>query len=204
MSMTESTAEKSGINSTIPAEINQKSEEVIRLEAIITELKRENAELREKAFTDELTGIYNRSFGEEELKRQCLSRKDVSVAFIDIKDFKIINDFWNYEKGDEFIKKIASGLKGIIRPTDSVVRWGGDEFVLILPDCDEEQKNIIEKRVKKVGDTNGLGLSFGFATKKSGETYKGNDVDKFVKKVEDNMNSTKTESSREKIARVYS
>ncbi|MDD4785278.1 MAG: hypothetical protein PHH12_02375, partial [Candidatus Shapirobacteria bacterium] len=64
--------------------------------------------------------------------------------------------------------------------------------------------NIIKERVEEVSRENNLGLSFGFATKKSGEIFKGDDVNKFVKKAADEMNASKTESSREKLARVYS
>jgi len=207
--------EKSGFNPISARETfkedNLKSKEIIELEKQIIELKEENnklkedkARLKEKAFRDGLTGLYNRNFAEEELKRLCLSKENVSIAFIDIDGFKIINDLMSHEAGDEFLKKTASSLKKIVKGGDLAARWGGDEFLLILTDCDQEKKDIIKTLVEQTGNENNLRLSCGFATKETDNVYENGDVNNFLKIAEIAMKEDKPESSREKLAALYS
>lgn len=187
-------------------EIQEFKKRIIELEKENTKLKEENVQLKEKAFTDNMTGLYNRSFGEEELRRQCLVKKprqDLSIALIDIEGFKIINDLMSYEMGDDFLKKVALGFKNTIRDTDTAIRWGGDEFLLILPNSGKEQKEKIRERIKNVGKENKINLTIGIATIEANKDNKFNSIEEFVNEAEKELKANKSESSREKLARVY-
>ena len=85
----------------------------------------------EQLYTDPLTGAYNRRFYEEELKHKYLN---AGVAMIDIDDFKLCNDTFGHAAGDAALRLIASIIHRCIRSTDMLVRYGGDELLLILPD----------------------------------------------------------------------
>jgi diguanylate cyclase (GGDEF)-like protein len=96
-------------------------------------------QLREAAITDPLTGCYNRRFLDEvaprELERQRRYRQPLSVMFIDINDFKPINDRLGHQVGDRVLQHVAAIVRQQLRQSDYVFRWGGDEFVVILA-CD--------------------------------------------------------------------
>ena len=89
----------------------------------------------EQLYTDPLTGAYNRRFYEEELKHKYLN---AGVAMIDLDDFKLCNDTFGHAAGDAALRLIASIIHRCIRSTDMLVRYGGDELLLILPDISAE------------------------------------------------------------------
>jgi diguanylate cyclase (GGDEF)-like protein len=96
----------------------------------------EEARAREEARIDELTGLHNRRALNEALGDQVkLARRlriPLTVAMIDIVDFKQINDRWSPTEGDRCLRAVAEALSESVRDPDQVFRWGGDEFVLIL------------------------------------------------------------------------
>ncbi|MEO8659972.1 MAG: GGDEF domain-containing protein [Bryobacteraceae bacterium] len=87
------------------------------------------------AVSDALTGLANRRKVELELEARCGERKQHCVILLDLNEFKQINDKYGHSAGDDVLKQFADELKAVFRPTDTVGRWGGDEFVVIL-DCD--------------------------------------------------------------------
>jgi diguanylate cyclase (GGDEF)-like protein len=103
-------------------------------------LEAAQAELREAVITDVLTGMRNRRFFDEvigrELNRHRRYRTPLSIVFIDIDQFKAINDTLGHETGDRVLREVASFLLRHIREADYVFRWGGDEF-LVLISCGE-------------------------------------------------------------------
>lgn len=186
---------------------NRELKDVIyKLETEISLLKTENEELKEKAFRDSLTGLYNRAFAEEELNRQFLSQKprqNLLIALIDINNFKIINDLWSHKAGDDFLKKIGESLNFVTKrkSTDIASRWGGDEFLLIFPGCSEDQKETIKERIKNAGKQNQIELAVGFATIKANEDNPYKDVSQFITAAEDKMKEDKLkEDSRHKLS----
>jgi diguanylate cyclase (GGDEF)-like protein len=88
-------------------------------------------------YVDELTGVYNRRYLNEQLQQQTAflvkSKTPFSVVMIDIDHFKEINDVHGHLKGDEIIKAFAQFLKSSLRISDTVVRYGGDEFICLMP-----------------------------------------------------------------------
>ncbi len=95
-------------------------------------------ETNKKIYEDSLTKVYNRRYFDERLFFQ-ENRNSPKMAFImlDLKDFKNINDSYGHIAGDNVLKKVAVTLKKNVRDYDSIVRLGGDEFLIILQNCDE-------------------------------------------------------------------
>ncbi len=96
--------------------------------------------LEEMAITDELTGLYNRRFFWEELKAEFVRtqrfRLDLSCLMIDLDFFKEINDRHGHQTGDRALKSMAQLLRENCREPDTLARFGGEEFVAILPQTD--------------------------------------------------------------------
>lgn len=92
---------------------------------------------------DELTGVYNRRAGmarlREELSRARRHGRTLSIAMADIDKFKDINDTYGHLAGDTVIRSVAQSLKTQLRECDLVIRFGGEEFLLVMPDTDEKQ-----------------------------------------------------------------
>lgn len=85
----------------------------------------------DKLYKDALTGVYNRTYFEEKIKN---SRFVAGVAMIDLDDFKIYNDTYGHEAGDIVLDTVVQLIKKDIRKSDTLIRYGGDEFLLLLPD----------------------------------------------------------------------
>ena len=93
------------------------------------------AEYFEKSYTDVLTGTYNRRYYEEYESKETITG---GIAMIDVDDFKIYNDVFGHDMGDEVLKAIANVIKSSVRSGDTVVRYGGDEFLLIVSGVKKE------------------------------------------------------------------
>jgi diguanylate cyclase (GGDEF)-like protein len=111
-------------------------------------------ELTREARTDALTGLRNRRALEEaaetELKRCARTGMPISVILGDIDRFKRINDTHGHEVGDKVIRVVAEHLHAVARETDALGRWGGEEFLVILPDTDEAAAAAVAERVRAV------------------------------------------------------
>ncbi|MFN6992341.1 MAG: GGDEF domain-containing protein, partial [Fervidobacterium sp.] len=97
-----------------------------------------------KSITDPLTGAYNRGA----LYEMNLQPGD-SLVYIDLNKFKMINDTYGHERGDEILKLLVSKIKGLTRKTDIVIRMGGDEFLLILKECPIEKATKIADHIRR-------------------------------------------------------
>jgi len=116
------------------------------------ELYENNIDLTDKVYQDPMTGIYNRRFMEDSLKRVILSLARsggvLSVMMIDIDYFKKYNDTYGHSEGDACLKEIAETIgKTLLRPDDFVARYGGEEFAVILPDTDETGARFIAGKI---------------------------------------------------------
>lgn len=100
----------------------------------------EELKLREQASHDSLTGLLNRRAGEIELDVALIQAQESEASFCllmtDIDDFKAVNDTYGHPRGDEIIKTVAEILMDQTRKTDKCIRWGGEEFIVLLPFCD--------------------------------------------------------------------
>ncbi len=115
-------------------------------------------QLKFLAFHDSLTGLLNRRVMEKILEREYQRskryRSDLSVIFFDLDDFKSINDSFGHDQGDTALKHAAKSFKKMKRNTDSVARFAGDEFVVILPSTGSKEAEAYVQRVKMYLKTN--------------------------------------------------
>ena len=114
-------------------------------------------QLYEKAYTDSLTGLKSRAaFGPAQEKRKGSNSGISSLLMVDADDFKSINDQYGHRAGDAALKSLASILRKTVRDKDSVFRWGGDEFVVILPDAALENAGVVAERIRTAVENGGL------------------------------------------------
>lgn len=111
---------------------------------------RAKAELAQLAHHDELTGVRNRRYLQEHLDGLVRSRRRVSVIFIDLDEFKLVNDTHGHEVGDAVLIAIAERLASSARSTDVVARLGGDEFVVVCADVGEDEAHAVADRVLSI------------------------------------------------------
>ena len=109
-------------------------------EALIKKLTGYDREL----YIDALTGAYNRRYYEDRLKNKIIS---AGVAMIDLDDFKIYNDTYGHDAGDQVLNTVVKVVRRCTRKTDLLVRYGGDEFLLIMPDIVE---NVFAKKLRQI------------------------------------------------------
>jgi diguanylate cyclase (GGDEF)-like protein/PAS domain S-box-containing protein len=117
----------------------------------ISERKRQEEELVRLATRDSLTGLYNRSellrILRAELERALRYRRPLSMCLLDIDDFKRINDTWGHAAGDQVLRQFAERLQRVMRGCDSVGRYGGEEFVVVMPETDREEALALSRRL---------------------------------------------------------
>ena len=114
---------------------------------------RDLAVLRVNAITDPLTGLYNRRFLLEHLGRE-IARSErthgiVSVLLTDLKNFKGINDHFGHPVGDTVLVRTARVIRDLLRVVDAGCRWGGDEFVVVLPNTDLFSAFAVAERIRR-------------------------------------------------------
>lgn len=119
---------------------------------LLSELEEKNRELQELAYYDPLTGLPNRRFFFEhanlifeEVKRY---EKPLSLLVMDIDHFKKINDTYGHDVGDLILKTFANVLRGTVRKSDICARFGGEEFVVLLPNTDLEGAKVLAERIR--------------------------------------------------------
>jgi diguanylate cyclase (GGDEF)-like protein len=122
-----------------------------RIVALQEQLLAAQRQLREQASRDSLTGLWNRAaildILDRELARARREQAAVGVVMADLDHFKRVNDTYGHLAGDEVLRQAARRLLGVLRPYDTVGRYGGEEFLLVLPGCDAQVTLTLAERL---------------------------------------------------------
>ena len=166
---------------------------------------RETAErvdrLRKAANTDTLTGIANRRVAERALNLFATRQRRYAVMMIDIDHFKAINDQHGHDTGDRILQRIAEILKARMRVQDTVARWGGEEFLVIVESVTRDESASIAESLRQMIET-GTGeilkttISIGVAHSETGQS-----VDQILKRADEGLYAAKN-SGRNKVVTV--
>jgi diguanylate cyclase (GGDEF)-like protein/PAS domain S-box-containing protein len=161
------------------------------------ELLKKNELLGKLAVTDSLTGLYNSRYFYEQVKRE-ISRlkrnpgRKLSLVMLDIDHFKQLNDSEGHQMGDHTLKALANVIKVCIRKDiDTAYRYGGDEFILLLPDTDKLQARVVTDRIQKQYGSFKFGptsLSVGIT-----EAFPNEDDQSLVRRADEALYSSKRE-----------
>ncbi len=145
--------------------------------------------IRYLSFHDKLTGLYNKAFLEEEMSRLDTPRQlPLSLIMGDVNGLKFVNDAFGHLEGDQLLVRAAAIMRKSCRREDIVARWGGDEFVILLPQTDLAGAREVERRIRQgmeaaEGEATGLSIALGLAVKsRPGETS-----ERLLKEAEDRM-----------------
>jgi len=134
------------------AELIARVSSAVRLKAVQDELRARNAELDRIARTDALTDLPNRRHVEERLRQQASAARrhhfPISVLMLDIDHFKAVNDAFGHAGGDAVLREFAVRVPPLLRTEDVIARWGGEEFLVVLPFTDVEGAALIGERIR--------------------------------------------------------
>ena len=110
--------------------------------------------LQKRIYIDPLTGVYNRKFLEEifkfEVEKYKKFKTDFCLLFVDLNNFKLVNDTYGHEEGDKILRSVAKLLKENVRENDYVIRYGGDEFIIITEIPHENILKLVERLTDKL------------------------------------------------------
>ncbi len=153
----------------------------------IVELHDENIQLKSIALIDSLTGLFNNRFFlknlETEMARTKRTGLSCSLMIIDLDNFKLLNDTLGHVEGDKFLCEVGKVLRGNVRSTDMVCRYGGDEFTVIMPATELypaiRTANRLKDAITKIPTPEGIVISssIGIAEYRSSSLYK---IDEFI------------------------
>jgi len=163
--------------------------ELVGISRNIEERRKAQAERLYLSYHDQLTGLYNRRFYEEELIRLDTGNNlPLTIAMGDVNGLKLINDSFGHAAGDELLKRVADVIRKGCREGDIIARLGGDEFSIIFPQTNAVEAGKILDHIKDLSSEEKVGsicisISFGYETKNNGNE----DIQEIIKKMEDHM-----------------
>ncbi|UOD33705.1 diguanylate cyclase [Deferribacteraceae bacterium V6Fe1] len=137
-----------------PSEFFLRIRSHLRIKSLMDMLDAKNKLLSIKAITDELTGLFNRRFFWEtiirEAERAKREKKTYSILIFDIDNFKLVNDTYGHLNGDKVLVSLADELKKCIRKFDTLARFGGEEFVMLLPNTDKNKASVVAEKILNI------------------------------------------------------
>jgi diguanylate cyclase (GGDEF)-like protein len=152
-----------------------------RLASEMERLRQSDELLKEKSVRDSLTGLYNRGYFNDVIRRELVSARlagaRLSVLLADVDRFKQINDRMGHAVGDDVLKFVANYLTSCVRESDFVFRWGGDEFLVLLPRTEEavaaQKAEELGRRLPHIPGVERVqpSLSVGWATHEQGTDF---------------------------------
>lgn len=163
-----------------------------------TEQKEAEEKIQYLTYHDKLTGINNRRFFEEQLIRiDTPDNYPISIIIADVNGLKLTNDAFGHIAGDKLLIAAANSLQKVCRPGDFVARWGGDEFIMLLPNTNEQYSAEIIRKVTagnkhEIIDNICLSVSMGYAIKYQKEE----ELERVIKQADDMMYKEKLSVSR--------
>lgn len=163
----------------------------------VTEEKERQAKIQYLSFHDQLTGLNNRRFFEDELRRiDTTSNLPITLVMIDVNGLKLTNDAFGHLLGDKLLQRVAEILRKECRNEDIIARIGGDEFVILLPKTSSEEAERFLNRINAVItqekiNSMSVSVSYGWETKRETEE----DLSSIFKKAEDYMYRRKLSES---------
>jgi diguanylate cyclase (GGDEF)-like protein len=161
---------------------------------MLTELEQMHIEVAHHAYYDSMTGLLNRRMGFEKLSEAMKAADSgagqLSIVYLDLNDLKKINDKYGHKEGDALIKDTVNVLEKSINKVKHIVRMGGDEFMIILPDVDAaETERVLEGVQKRVDEVNqerdkayNISFSYGVA-----QYQKGQNIDHYIEQADEKM-----------------
>jgi len=136
---------------------------VVLMAGMLTVIGRQHGALQTLATTDALTGLVNRRetmrMGEDEVARAVRYHTPLSLMMLDIDHFKRVNDTWGHPTGDRVIQALAQAMLSVVREHDVVGRYGGEEFLILLPHTDAQAVNMVAERLRALVESNTQVLS---------------------------------------------
>ena len=155
----------------------------------VTQRKANERRIHQMMTTDELTGLLNRREFNQRLEHE-LNRKDryanqCALVMLDVDHFKSINDHYGHPTGDQVLVTVSKLIASQVREVDSIARWGGEEFLILLPETDAEQATRVAEKLRialqaqKLVQVGGVTASFGVT-----EYRQGDDTDALIKRAD--------------------
>lgn len=163
-----------------------------------TEKREKQKQVEYLSFHDHLTGLYNRRYMEDALKRLDTERNlPFTIMVLDVNDLKLTNDCFGHEKGDQLLKAVAKIMTKKCRTDEIVCRTGGDEFAILLPNIHKEQAEAIKQRITQAAleedlDSVVVSLAIGYAVKETQDQ----DIMQIHKEADNNMYKDKSKLAK--------